>query len=161
MRFFITNFYNVRFFKPNCIPISTAIWDPKWFHKNSRLDSGGCFLDANNVLNGIREESLSCKTIYDSAHDCEVCDHTKHASCGFLTKYRKYLSTLDFNLLLAELNRVAEDVRKLTLYTGEPNVILLVHEKEDNPCSERWPLIEFFKQHDVELKNWSKKDAEY
>ena len=27
-------FYQIRNFKPNMIPLSTALWDPKWFHKN-------------------------------------------------------------------------------------------------------------------------------
>lgn len=161
MQYFVTNFYNIRFFDRNCIPISTAIWDPKWFHRNGRLDSHGCFVDANQVMNGIREESLSSKAIYNSAHDCGACDHSSPETCNFLSKYTQYLTSLDFDFLLSEFNRVAEDVRKTTFFVGEPKIVLLVHEKEDNPCSERWPLIELFKQHGLELKNWSKQDAEY
>lgn len=32
MKILISYFYQIRFFKPNMIPLSTAAFDPKWFH---------------------------------------------------------------------------------------------------------------------------------
>lgn len=32
MKFYISYFYAVRFMKPNTVALSTAMWDPKWFH---------------------------------------------------------------------------------------------------------------------------------
>ena len=32
MNIYISYFYNIRFFPKNLIPISTAMWDPKWYH---------------------------------------------------------------------------------------------------------------------------------
>ena len=34
MKIMTSYFYAIRFFKPNMIPISTAKWDPKWYHQN-------------------------------------------------------------------------------------------------------------------------------
>ena len=31
MKIYISYFYAVRFFKPYQIPMSTAVWDPKWW----------------------------------------------------------------------------------------------------------------------------------
>jgi hypothetical protein len=57
MKFFITYFYNVRFFLPNMVPVSTAYGDPAWYHGDS-YDKSRCFVDQNGVMNGIREESF-------------------------------------------------------------------------------------------------------
>jgi hypothetical protein len=58
--------------------------------------------------------------------------------------------------LIPELNRIAEEVRKITHYKGEPKIVLLVYEKPDNHCSERGPLIRLFKEHGIDLKEWTK-----
>ena len=34
MKIMTSYFYQIRFFKPYMIPLSTAKWDPKWFHRN-------------------------------------------------------------------------------------------------------------------------------
>ena len=34
MKFALGYFYQVRFFTPNMIPVSTAVSDPKWYHQN-------------------------------------------------------------------------------------------------------------------------------
>ena len=33
MKIYTSYFYQIRFFKPNMIPLSTAKYDPSWFHK--------------------------------------------------------------------------------------------------------------------------------
>ena len=60
---------------------------------------------------------------------------------------------------MPELNRVAEEVRKITNYKGEPKIILVVHEKPDNLCSERLGLIKLFENHGIILKEWTKEEA--
>ena len=54
---YITYFYNIRFFKDNMIPVSTAVWDPKWFHNNG--SNTDIFVDDNDIYNGIRCSELS------------------------------------------------------------------------------------------------------
>ena len=159
MKFYITYFYNVRFFKSNQIPISTAVWDPKWYH-NGTADQTVCFIDKNNVMNGIKEEKLSPATLEHVWCGPECSQKSDVPDCCFLKAYHKYLQTVDFQYVISECARVSEEVRKVTKYIGEPEIVLLVHEKEDNPCSERVPLQEYFEANGIELKNWTKPEGE-
>ena len=156
MKIYITYFYNVRFFKPNMIPISTALWDPVWYHAGTH-NQNKCFIDKNGVMNGIREESLA---LPEEKHPEEMCQHdcpfkSKVPYCQFLEAYYKHLKSLDFKRLLLEFQRVADDVKKITHYEGGPEIVLLVHEKPDNPCSERAGLIQLFKDNNIDLKEWT------
>ncbi len=56
MKLYTSYFYQVRFFRPNMVPLSTAIWDPKWYHDGK--DHAYTFIDKNGVINGIRCEAL-------------------------------------------------------------------------------------------------------
>lgn len=148
MKFYIANFAQLRSMNKTCIPISTAVWNPKFFKIG---------LDSNEVMLGISEKELSPYKV-DMSYGCQKdCPNRERVpNCPFLAKYRAYLDTVDFDHLVSEFNRVAEDVRKITNYEGEPNIVLLVYEAESNPCSERQPLIDWFASHNVEVKNWRK-----
>lgn len=50
-------FYQIRNFTRNMIPISTAVWDPTWYH-NFTNDYNYIFKDKRNILNGLRLESI-------------------------------------------------------------------------------------------------------
>lgn len=76
--------------------------------------------------------------------------------CPFLKSYRDYLDTIDINYLLSEFSRIAEDVRKINHFEGEPEIVLLVYETPDNPCSERAALIDYFKKHNVVVEEYKK-----
>ena len=77
----------------------------------------------------------------------------KPTDCPFLTEYSNYLKSIDFSdYLLPELIRIATDAKKLLGFTEDPHIVLLVHEKPDNPCSERNALIDLFKQYNIKLK---------
>ena len=45
-------FYQIRNFKKNMLPVSTAIYDPKWYHHN--LGYNNIFEDKRGILNGLR-----------------------------------------------------------------------------------------------------------
>jgi hypothetical protein len=144
----------MRYLNENCIPISTCLSDPAFFHNNTR-NKNICFVDKNNIMNGIREEALSPLMLAAEDHTCgKECQFKGvNPNCPFLVAYSNYLMTIDFNSLLVELERTAEEVRKVTQYTGEPIIVLLVYEAESNPCSERVPLQNLFKRHNIDLKN--------
>ena len=42
------------------------------------------------------------------------------------------------------------------LFTEEVVFVLLVHEAPSNPCSERQPLIEYFREHGIDLQEFNK-----
>ena len=48
MKLAISYFYKIRFFQPWMIPISTAAWDPKYYHDNKGKDY--LFVDTINIL---------------------------------------------------------------------------------------------------------------
>lgn len=157
MLIYIANFAQLRYFTSNCIPISTCNSDPKFFHNNS-YNKNIYFIDKNNVINGIREESFLIGEVFEQLeeHCVPNCPWKyKNPNCGFLKAYRAHLDTIDFDWLLKEFNRVAEDVRKITHYEGEPIICLMVWEAVNNPCSERGPIKDWFASHGVELKDWN------
>lgn len=158
MKYFITNFYNLRYLKENYIPISTCANDPKYFHnkENKWCYNQGYYINDNNVLFGIREESLSPLTLEKEDITCINCDRSAAPNCRFLQAYEKYILSIDFDKLLLEFNRIAEETRKITNYIGEPNIVLLVYEPVSSPCSERYGLKKLFAMHNIELIEFSK-----
>ena len=116
-------FYQIRFFKRNMIPLSTALWDPKWYH-----DFQGpthCYIDKNGVLNGLRISSLvpgdECNTLCRGVENCQ----TKNPMyCDFLREYRKQLNSLnvcELRVMLEELSSIAKSALKLV---DEPILVL-------------------------------------
>ena len=147
MKLSTSYFYQIRFFTKNMIPVSTAIWDPKWFHTGNNI---GEYRDRNGVWNGIRMPILSPAHI-----DTSTCTHCKSHDptiCNFQNDYSNYLKSLDFEKIYKSLNTLAETVTKLEDLVDEPHIVLIVHEKPNNPCSERKPLQEYFESHGISCK---------
>ena len=151
MVFKISYFYNVRHMKPYQVPVSTAMYDPKWFHNNK--GHGHVFVDKNGVINGLRHEALkpgdSCN---GTCQGRELCQGNPDY-CLFLRMYEDQLKGTDFDKVKKELEEGVSHVAKLNpMYSGEPlECILMVYEKPDNPCSERGPLKKWFMENGVEL----------
>ena len=157
MKIYTSYFYMVRFLKPNQIPISTAIWDPKWFHDFKGQDN--VWKDKNGVWNGIRLEVLnpeSCCTTQPP--ECVACIKENREkdpkSCSFIKEYREGLSKINFEDLMETLIKTAEFIQQLEGFKDEPEIILLVHEAPYNPCSERVPLQELFKNNGIDVVEW-------
>jgi len=160
MQFYISYFQQLRHFDSTCIPIDTSVWAPKWLDPSNGKKQ---YLNENQVMIGIKEESflMTEDEIPEEMCSGKPCPYIgKWPHCQFLDAYWKHLQKIDFNgYLIPELHRIAEDVRKITHYKGEPKIVLMVHEKPDNPCSERAGLIRLFKEHGIELKEWANEDA--
>ena len=109
---------------------------------------------------GICEPLLSPAKLSEDVICQRDCSHKNEVpSCPFLISYRKYLETVDFKKLIAEFKRIAEDVKKINNYVGEPEIILLVYETPSNPCSERQPLIDYFEKHGIKIEEYSKETS--
>lgn len=154
MKFKISYFYNVRHLKSNQVPVSTAMFDPKWFHNNKGHNH--IFIDKNGVINGIRAEVLvpdsTCHNLCQGREKC----YTHPEICAFLKAYKEQLSKLDF---VDVTNKIAQGVRNIVtknpMYNGEePEVILLVYETPSNLCSEREPLKNWFLSHGCLLEEF-------
>ena len=90
-------FYQIRNFNRTMIPISTALWDPTWFHANQ--GENHIFYDARKILNGVR-----INPIIQAGKKCGEqepvpcpCQEKSFTTCSFLSNYRKNLNEIDFD----------------------------------------------------------------
>ncbi len=137
-------FYQVRNFKPFVVPISTAKYDPKWFHKKEKGLSY-IFQDKNGVLNGIRYNLFVPGPSCDSC--CtgpENCDTKNPVQCEFLKRYTEQLEKIDINRVFKTLDFLKDYVK--TTYKIEKDLIFcfMVYETPKNPCSERRVIQSYF-----------------
>lgn len=142
MKVAVSYFAQLRNFKPNMVPISTALYDPKWFHDYKGVNNK--FLDKNGVLNGVRCKDLApgrtCSTLCCGASNC----NNSPKSCEFLKKYKEQLDSIDKERFRAYCNAVAAQcARLLNISTNDITLVFMVYEKYDNPCSERNALLQF------------------
>lgn len=149
-------FYQVRFFKPNMIPLSTAKWDPKWFH-NFR-GPGHTFVDKNGVVNGLRAEPFAPDPSCDNlCRGPQNCDNKSPVYCPFMQRYAKQLDTIPIGEIMERCYRLGVKVKELTHFEGEPAFVFLVHEAPDNPCSERVIIQRYFTDHGIPCKELNPK----
>lgn len=153
MKIMISYFYQIRFFKPNMIPLSTAKWDPKWFHQNKNQNFQ--FKDKNGVWNGLRAEPFAPGPICEGmCNGPEYCNN-KSGDCTFLNTYLMQLHSLNFKDILQRIENISNAVKEKEGFKEEPIAILIVHEATSNPCSERMPIIKWFKENGYELEEFS------
>lgn len=146
VKVYTSYFYKIRSFKPNMIPVSTAIWDPKWFHAEMGQDY--IWFDKNGVVNGLRVEELHPR-IENS--ECMSCKDHNRTTCEFKRLYEEQISKLDFkviNDLFEEFGRIMKEERKVE---GEPVIVLIVHEAPNNHCSEREILQKYFHAEELQV----------
>ena len=109
------------------------------------------------MWNGIRLEILNpshCCSILPP--ECVLCGTERHPeSCSFLKDYREGLDKIGFEELMCYLNGIGDHFKQLEKFDEEPEIILIVHEAPNNPCSERVPLQDYFLSNNIELKEWS------
>ena len=154
MKIYTSYFYKIRFFKPNMIPISTAKWDPRWFHQG--YGKNYVWFDNNGVINGLRAEPFAPDYRCDGlcSGSCEPKDPD---NCLFLKQYFYQLKELDFNNIMERLENLANKVKATTNFSEEPIIVLIVHEADDNVCSERGAIQKWFAENGVEVVEWDEK----
>ena len=149
-------FYQIRNFKRNMVPISTAVWDPQWYH-NFTGDYSHLFYDRRNILNGLRLESIIEQGKH-SNHGPEICpcENKDYNTCSFLSNYRKNLENIDFKKMIVDMQNFANKYKEKEKIKDEIILVLIVYETPSNPCSERKPLQDYFTSH-----GWECKELEY
>lgn len=149
MKIYTSYFYKIRFFKPNQIPVSTALSDPKWFHANLGKDCK--FIDKNGVINGIRSELLkpgdSCHNLCCGREECPY----SPCKCAFLREYERQLSNIPIESCMESFEKLGAYLKSKMGFDGEPEIILIVHEAPSNDCSERSVLQEKFNCSELEV----------
>ena len=132
-------FYQIRHFKPNMIPISTCLSDPKWFRPKPGEQY---YLDKRGVACGIRYEPLIVQGMGEHVCPCE--EKTLQGQCPVMQEYLQSLNKLDKEEILKAFEHCANYLKKKLNFQEEPIIVLIVYEAPDNPCSERAALQEFF-----------------
>ena len=156
MKIYTSYFYNIRFMKPHQIPMSTAVWDPKWFHNFQGQDN--IWKDKNGVWNGIRLEILNPDNCCSLPPECVTCQRAGNPeTCSFIKDYSEGLHTkVNFSELLEIISKAAEYIQHLEGFQEEPEIMLIVHEAPTEPCSERKSIQELFAEHGIEVKEWER-----
>lgn len=145
MKVFTSYFYQVRHFKPYMIPVSTAVGNPKWYEHKYNLSKE--YVDRNGVLNGITCQALTPAGV-EGACNPYVCQRDQ-SKCVFIQNYKAKLDAQNWEQVYAFLEQAAQRAQKELGFTEEPCIVLMVHEKPDNPCSERVPLQQYFAEHGI------------
>ena len=157
LKIFTSYFYQVRFFQKNDIPLSTAMWDPKWYHKFKKSDYQ--FVDKRGVINGLRADPfVPCANCEGLCYGPNACTAAPQF-CGFLREYRRQLDRLDMDDILARMEVLAKRVQQINGYIGEPHICLLFHEAPNNPCSERIPVQHWFQDNGIPICEWKKPET--
>ena len=142
-------FYQVRFFKKHMLPISTALYDPKWFHNFGSQTF--IFRDKNGILNGLRMLELvpgsACSNICAGQYICGG----SPGNCDFFKNYRKQLDSINFRDFIEKLEKVAMVYKAKADFDEEPILVFLVHEAPNNQCSERVIIQDWFKANGLDV----------
>lgn len=149
MKFYISYFYHVRHFPSDMLPISINSGEPNWYHDFK--DRKHCFKDKRGVWNGGYIEELSSSNLDISDPEiCKNCQRIKLAggNCPFMQAFRQKLDKLDFNRTINKLEATAK-------HFDCSSICFVVYEKPDVKCGERWPFVEWFKDHGIAIEEFS------
>lgn len=156
MKIYTSYFYQIRFFNPTIVPLSTAVFDPKWF--NQWCGQGFQFKDKNGVWNGLRAEPFvpgaACEDLCHGVQFCKVKDSTK---CDYMKIYAEQLNKLNFEEIIERFRTLGKKIQEVDGLPTIPDFALIVHEAPSNPCSERWVIQNWFKQNDATITEWQPK----
>lgn len=108
MKLAISYFYQIRFFKPYMIPVSTAHWDPDWYH--DWMGDAHMFVDKRGVLNGVRTQLLNTGALEELGvvEECP-CIEKDPKKCNFISSYEKAFSfaiDLNWKYIYPELKKI-------------------------------------------------------
>jgi len=148
MKVRLSYFYQIRNFKPNMIPMSTAMSDPAWYHDFK--DQDHIFTDKRGILNGLRLRPIIVQD-QSGEHQCP-CETRDSSNCPLAKNYEFALEMVDFPKMMKGIEAFCTDYCIRNNIKEEPIAVLMVYEAPNNPCSERYPLIEYFNRHGVECK---------
>ncbi len=142
MKIYTSYFAQLRKFPQNLVGLSTAHWNPKWrpMGKDKR---GVICVDCPPFKPGRECDGL-----------CEgKCDPKHPQDCAFLKAYKAQLDKISLTSIREHLEKLAAQI---ALDEGFEDVdfAFLVYETPSNPCSERIPIQQWFKEHNVECEEW-------
>lgn len=148
MKLRLSYFYQIRNFKPNMIPMSTAMSDPAWYHDFK--DQDHIFIDKRGILNGLRLKPIIVQDT-SGEHKCP-CESKDVSQCPLASGYKFALEMINLPKMMKGIEEFCTDYCRRNNIKEEPIAVLIVYEAPSNPCSERYPLLEYFNRHGIECK---------
>lgn len=143
MKWSITYFSNIRYMNAHQLPLSTAVFPPKFFKQTH--------INKNDVVLGITCTELVPK------QQCECpCNSKDYNSCDFLKTYYHQLSHIDFTKFIDNVELFVSKLENIT-FVDIDEIVLLVYERPDNLCSERTVLKKWFKDNGIILNEMEAK----
>lgn len=153
VKIYTSYFYMVRFMEPHHIPLSTAKWDPRWYHNFQ--GQGEVFLDTRGVLNGMRASQFApddkCSSLCLGKG---YCPNIGQGGCEFLKCYAEQLAANSAQEFQGYLESQVPMLRSCLHLDRDPEFILLVHEAPGNKCSEREAIQRWFAKGGIEVVEW-------
>ena len=140
-KIYTSYFYQIRNFKQNMIPISTAMYDPFWYQPPEGQEY---YIDKRGIINGLRYEPLIVQSKGTHYCPCEE-KESLQGQCECMKEYRQLLNTVNFNAMIKAFEYCLNKFNKDT-------IVLMVYEAPNNLCSERRYLQEYFNFHGIECK---------
>lgn len=160
MKIATSYFYQIRYFSPNMIPVSTCMSDPKWYRP---IDNKEYYIDKRGIVCGLRYEPLIVQSqgthgcpgpgqCWYAVSDCRDPQGNK-VPCPTMIEYEQLLNTLvDKEKTLKAFEYCANKFQKELKFKEEPIIVLIVYESPVNPCSERFALQRYFNCKELELE---------
>lgn len=142
MKLYTSYWAQVRNFPKTLFGLNTTIWPPKW--RPLGADKRGIYVINCPIL----QPGPSCDGL------CAGKCNPKHPhDCAFLQTYRHQLDQLDFNDFMKHLHLIHDNYCK-DEKLEDVDFALIVFEKYDNPCSERWPLQHWIRENGLSIEEW-------
>lgn len=152
MKFKVSYFARIRKFAPNEIPVSTAMWDPKWFHPARKPK--GVYIDKRGVINGLRcDPFVPTNSCCPGPRNCLWSPDKCNASMFYWEQLSKLTYGEVMNRFADLERRLREKFDHLSKF-DELTFVFIVYEKPDNECSERYAIIRWFEHWGFSLPEW-------
>lgn len=145
MKIYTSYWAQVRNFPENLIGLNTTIWPPKW--RPLGMDDNGVIV-------------INCPPL-QPGFECEglcngKCDPKHPKDCEYLKTYRAQLDKINFDNFTWHLNHLRKVFLDEHPEYDTVDFALIVYEKYDKLCSERWPLRNWLEAHGQDVKEWHK-----
>ena len=78
------------------------------------------------------------------------CESKNYQTCSFLKQYRDNLENINFNNMVQDMQKFANNYKENENIDEEITLVLIVYEAPNNHCSERHALQDYFTSHGIE-----------
>ena len=97
--------------------------------------------------------------VFSLKNSMEIVYEAQEEQSKFIQEYMESLRKLNFLEIKQGLENMAKEVQRFMGFIEDPEIILVVYETPDNPCSERRSLIQWFLENNVNLEEYEKDNS--